>query len=207
MREKSGFTLVELIVVSALLMIVGGGLLTTFITGQTSYLSADAYVQVQQEARRAFDNVVRELREAGNVTPTGATNQLNFQIARGYNTEPGSATTSPQGCQSPPAICWGSENATGEYVHYATLAAGSGNAAQLIRWTDGNPVLTWSAGTACTAAASCRVLANHVNSANFNYASGTKVVTVSLKIQYNSPLLPGGSQSTPTLISQVKLRN
>src|SRR3989338_2492892 len=64
----AGFTLVELIVVSALLMIVGGGLLTTFMTGQTSYLSADAYAQVQQEARRAFDNVVRELREAGNVT-------------------------------------------------------------------------------------------------------------------------------------------
>jgi len=193
--------LVELIVVSALLMIVGGGLLTTFLTGQTSYLSADAYVQVQQEARRAFDNVVRELREAGTVTVTGAgvTNQLNFQIARGYNSEPACQAPNPVG------ICWGSENATGEYVHYATI--GLGNAAQLIRWRD--TIVGPAPPTSCTPATSCRVMANHVvrSSTNFAYNGGTKVITVTLKIQYNSPLLLTGSQATPTLTSQVKLRN
>jgi len=208
-----GFTLVELIVVSALLMIVGGGLFTVFMTGQISYLSADAYVQVQQEARRAFDNVVRELREAGPSTgppppiisvtgpPYPATNQLNFQIARGYNSEPPCQSPNPVG------ICWGSETPTGigEWVHYATLLPGTGNTAQLIRWRDTDPV-GGTPPSPCSAP-TCRVLANHVQSASFNYNGGTKVVTVTLQIRYNSPLLPSGSQATPTLTSQVKLRN
>lgn len=208
MSSANGFTLVELIVVSALLMIVGGGLLTTFMTGQTSYLSADAYVQVQQEARRAFDNVVRELREAGSVDPVNSTvNYLNFQIARGYNSEPACQAPNPVG------ICWGSDDPTaagsGDWVHYATI--GAGNAAQLIRWTtDTGPAATWG-GATCNVAARCRVLANHVNTdiANsiFNYTSATKVITVKLQIRYTSPLLPSGSQATPTLTSQVKLRN
>ena len=194
---EAGFTLVELIVVSALLLIVGGGLLTAVMTGQTSYLSADAYVQVQQETRRAFDSVVRELREAGNVTSTPLntwpTNQLNFQIALGYN---------QVGC--PNAICWGSEDATKPWVHYATLLPGSGNRAQLIRWLDTTP--TPGVPGSCPPS-TCRVLANHVKSASFKYTSGTKVITVSLQVEYKSPLLPSGSQATPSLTSQVKLRN
>ena len=210
-HSEAGFTLVELIIVSALLMIVGGGLFTTFITGQTSYLSADAYVQVQQEARRAFDNMVRELREAGaqtgqNITVAdglAANSQLNFQIARGYNSEPACQAPKPVG------ICWGSDNATGEWVHYA-LVSTDGNLAttndnQIIRCVDATPSPSIIATTGCSGGR--RVLANHVQSLSFNYSPGTKVITVSLRVQYSSPLLPSGSQATPLLTSQVKLRN
>ena len=215
-HSEAGFTLVELIIVSALLMIVGGGLFTTFMTGQTSYLTADAYVQVQQEARRGFDNMVRELREAGAETGQNiaavsglATNsQLNFQMARGYNTELGSVTTTPKGCQTPPAICWGSENATGQWVHYALVSTDGSvattNDNQIIRCVD-----TTASPSIITATTVCsggrRVLANHVKSASFKYTSG--IITVSLQVEYKSPLLPSGSQATPLLTSQVKLRN
>jgi Tfp pilus assembly protein PilW len=198
-------------IVSALLMIVGGGLLTTFITGQTSYLSADAHIQVQQEARRAFDNVVRELREAGaqagqNITTTAglaANSQLNFQIARGYNSEPS--------CQVPtPTICWGSENATGQWVHYALVSSDGNlnttNDNQLIRCVDTSQNPGIIATTSCSGGR--RVLANHVRSASFAYVGGTtQTITVTVQIQYTSPLLPSGSQATPTLTSQVRLRN
>ena len=85
--QRKGFTLTEILIVAALLLILGVGLLTVFLNGQTSYLSADAYVQVQQESRKAFDNAVQELRSAGNVSLSADAKQLHFQIARGYNTE------------------------------------------------------------------------------------------------------------------------
>ena len=116
-RPLYGFTLVELTVVSALLLILGGGLLTTLLTGQTSYLSADAYIQVQEEARKAFDNMVRELREAGGPLvsvspnpPAGPGTQLDFQVALGYDLDGGAGAVA--GCPDA-AVCWGATDPNG----------------------------------------------------------------------------------------------
>ena len=89
-----------------------------------------------------------------------------------------------------------------------------------IRDQDANPVTTndrqlvrcvnQSSTDATTCNGVLRVLANYVTNPTpiFNYtAAPTNVVTVTLQIQYQSPLLPAGSQSTPRLTSQVKLRN
>ncbi len=207
--------------VTVLLVIVGGGMVTTFLMGQTAYFSTDASIQVQQEARRAFDAMNRELREAGPTTgatlisTTGA-NQLNFQIARGYNTEPG---VPPTGCQSPlPTICWGSEQATGQWVHYAVVGP-PGNQRQLIRCTNtsqGTPITMFTPGT-------CRVLANNIMTDptvpvfTLDSLASPKVVKIQLLLQYKHSELPGGAQTfgtkitpgtnTSPLISQVRLRN
>ena len=70
-----------------ILALVIGALLVTFLSGQSSYLSMDASIQVQEETRRAFDTMVRELREAGQVlscvSPSCQT--LDFKLALGYN--------------------------------------------------------------------------------------------------------------------------
>lgn len=208
-----GFTLVEIIIVSALFLILGGGLLTAFLTGQTSYLSADAYVHVQQEARRALDAMVRELREAGNVScgvvatpgvgagpgcPAG-TSRLNFQIAKSYNSAQG-------------RIDWGNDLGTGAvdgtdyFIHYGLITTGSNT--QLIRFLgnegDGNP-------GSCLAGANCRVLANNVKTASTSFvwddAAAARTLTVRLEIEYRNPRLPGQSQTTGTLTTRVKLRN
>ncbi len=195
--HSSGFTLVEILIVSLLLMILGGGLLTAFLTGQTSYLSADAYIQVQQEARRGFDNMVREIREAGNVSTTG-TQQLNFQIARGYNNE--------VGCQSPASICWGSENALGQWVHYTVIGA-AGNQ-QLIRCTNTN-----QSGAIAALTAGCRVLANNVKDSStdavnaFTWSAVNSTVIINLEVERRSNMVAGGGQTTGVLTSRVRLRN
>ena len=197
---------------SLILFVIGGGLLTTFLTGQTSYLSGDAYVRVQEEARKAFDNVVRELREAGWETTvpkpspgllyvgggSGTSSQLEFQVALGYNLPSG-------GCELAPyagAICWGAQdgsgaNRAGWSVRYEVAGK------QLLR------KVFDAAGAEQTALQ--RVLANDVDAPNSSFAwdaaASVRTVTITLQILYQNSALPGGSQTTNQLTSRVRLRN
>lgn len=212
---RGGFTLIEISIVTVIFLVIAGGLFTAFLTGRTSFFTADAYIQVQQEGRRAFDTMVRELREARLNNPGGTSVQLgtdavqlNFQIARGYAIE--------ASCQSPDTICWGSEEVTGEWVHYAIIENTTDDIVQLQRCRSaaGSETTTsaWIAG-------SCRVLANHVRvvdgTPNFELVDDplpggdTKVdrVVIKLQIGYDHPMLPGGSLDTAMLTSTIEMRN
>ncbi len=192
MRRAAGLTLTELLIGSILFLVLGGALLVSFLTGQSSYLSSDAYIQVQEEARRAFDNVVRELRESVTIScgpppavQTGNCNgsRINFRVAMGYTggvTQVGDGST----------LNW--------YGHYIIDAA----AQRLYRCA------TAGEGDAVDLAA-CRVLANHVDTAqsSFSWSTATRIVTCTVQVTYANPRLPSGSISTPRLVSQVRLRN
>lgn len=205
-RMSCGFTLVEIIMVSVIVIVVAGGFLTAFLTGQTSYLSSDSAVQVQYEARRAFDAMVRELRQArvnaGTVITTLAdgTRQLNFQVAKGYN-----LTTDPN-CPVND-VCWGSEaQSTTGWVHYSIIGA-AGNNRQLIRCINTDE----TGAVEAYAAASCRVLANAVLTTagvdNFSYDANNRFVTINLQIEVIHPGLPTGRYTAPRLTTRVRLRN
>lgn len=201
-----GFTLVEICIVAVIFVVLSAGLITTFLTGRTSYLSADAYVQVQQESRRAFDAMVRELREAGpsneiTVAADGAgtaARRLNFKIARGYNID---------AVACPNAICWGNDTINGGWVHYTVITASG--VRQLIRFTSNENERDKAAPATCSGATSCRVLANYVPATGsfFSYDAPTKAVTVTLQIIYANPVLPTGSMTGPALTARVTLRN
>jgi prepilin-type N-terminal cleavage/methylation domain-containing protein len=60
-----GFTLVELLVVLAIVSIVMGGIYTVFIRSNRVYISQEEVVAAQQEARSALDILGREIRMAG----------------------------------------------------------------------------------------------------------------------------------------------
>ena len=194
-----GFTLTELLVAAFLSAAIGVGLLASFIVGRTSFLSANVGMRIQEQARQAFDNVVRELREAGKVSTTSLPNgaiQLNFQIARGYN---------QSGCLN--AICWGSEQALDEWVHYS-IVGNAGNDRQLIRCRNPNEL-----GAVTALGTGCRVLANHVRHPNgagtdaFIWDQSNMVLTVHLEVEYQDSTLPTGSRTTGVLTSRVRLRN
>ncbi len=208
-RNQCGFTLVEVVIVSLLFMILGGALLVVFLTGQASYLSADANVQVQQEARKAFDNVTRELREAGPVTGPivsanpgpGLGQQLAYQIAQGYNV--------PGQCDLPtPTICWGDGTTLTNWVHLAVTRNVEG--AQLVRCTTASSAVVNNF-------AGCRVLANNVrgDTSSFVYDGPTRVVTVNLEFLVRVAGMPGGpggtqaggTRTTNVLSARVRLRN
>lgn len=221
LRSRLGFTLVELMIVGVLLVILGGAFVTTFLSGQTSYFAADANIQIQQEARRAFDFMTHELRQSGTdyqgagtftcspsacVAPGGAPQtQVNFKIARSYTAG---------------AIDWGTDKPNlperDWFIHYAIVGpvSAANPEYKLIRFLSVNAADTRTLA-GCTAP-NCRILANYLALGTGTTQSGFlmsgSVVTIQLQLQYRSssrftgPTQTMGSSTAP-LVAQVELRN
>jgi len=200
--RRQGFALVEVLVVMGIFSGILGAVLASLLVSRTAFVSADAYVQVQQEARRAFDSMVNELRGAGQVNngvgiPEPGVQRLDFQIARGYD----AATCG--------GVCWGSDAPTlpNGWVHYVLDTTDPQNARfmRCVTATRLDPMPANFAG--------CRVLANNVSPAlansSFAYDHGNRTVMVRLQTSVTSQQLPGGALGTAPapLITQVRLRN
>ena len=199
---RRGLTLTELLVVVTLLTTVVGTLLISLLVGQASHFSAEAYVQVQQEVRRAFDHMVKELREAGRVNNDVAiaepgAQRLDFQIVQGYDAV---------ACGG---ICWGTDDAafpTG-WIHYVVDATDPQHA-RLMRCATASRLDAMPTGFV-----GCRVLANSVNAdpaqSAFTYDAANGIITLKIQTAVVSGQLPGGSlRSTPVPVTtRVSLRN
>ena len=68
--DESGYSLVELITVTAILSIVLGGLTTVFVQGSNAELDLNNRFQAQQQARIALDRIRREVHCASSVSAT-----------------------------------------------------------------------------------------------------------------------------------------
>lgn len=66
-KSNMGFSLIELMVVVAILAFITLGLITIFSGGVRSYISGNAQLEAQRNARQAMDRMVRELRHATRV--------------------------------------------------------------------------------------------------------------------------------------------
>jgi len=78
--DKSAFTLTEILVVVAIIVVVIGLVHTSFLSGNMSGRVYETRITVQREARKALSNLVRELREASDVEVTSGagTTEINF---------------------------------------------------------------------------------------------------------------------------------
>ena len=200
--SERAFSLMELMVAMAMLSILVGVLLGTSMIGRSSYTSADAYVQVQQAARQAFDTMVKELHGAGFINNNAAiaepgVQRLDFQISRGYDAA---------ACGG---ICWGTDDAavpTG-WVHYVMDAADAQNV-RLMRCVTAGRLDAMPGGFA-----GCRVLSNDVNAnlANtaFVYDHANRTVVLRLQTLVTSAQIAGGTmRAAPTaLTTNIRLRN
>ncbi|MBI4342168.1 MAG: hypothetical protein HY599_02235 [Candidatus Omnitrophica bacterium] len=188
-RSDKGFSVLEMVVVTGLFLVIAAGLMITFLTGQTSYVTTDAYLQVQQEARRAFDNMVREVR-AGGGTMTVAAGQLDFQMALGYNLALAGCVVNQ--------VCWGAKDQNntdrpGWNLRYRVSGT------QLLR----------EIFNGATEQAGERVLANYVDAAatSFAWNAGDRIVTMTFQGRYQNAKLAGGAQTIGPLTARVRLRN
>ena len=77
-RDQRGFTLAELMVVMALTGLVLAGVFSIQQQGTNSYLMGAGRVEVQQNARVALEQMVRELRSAETVTALGSATDITF---------------------------------------------------------------------------------------------------------------------------------
>lgn len=83
--SERGYTLAELLVAMAVLVLLLGGLLLNLQGGQTAYLFGAGRVEVQQNARVGLERMLRELRTATQVTTANA-NDITFQFLDSSNT-------------------------------------------------------------------------------------------------------------------------
>jgi prepilin-type N-terminal cleavage/methylation domain-containing protein len=77
-RDQRGFTLVELLIVVAILGMMLAGLLAVQMQGQQSYLIGSHRVEAQQNGRIALEMMTRELRSATSVTAIPSTTDMSF---------------------------------------------------------------------------------------------------------------------------------
>ena len=193
--RRAGFTLVELLIATGIAVVLLGAMFLMLRGGRQAWVSQDALLQVQQEARRALDAMTRELRGVNHINSpdtdigidfTDAT-RLNFQIDRGYNVA---------GCTSD-AVCWGNDTTNDGWVHYLVING------QLARCqSDG-------ADDVVSDATGCRIVANQVASFSADYADSSRTVTLHLQVTRTSSELGGGALSVAPapLRAQVRLRN
>jgi len=81
--DQRGFTLAELLVVTAVLGIVLAGVMMIQQSGQQAYVMGSNRVETQQNARVALDDMTRELRSARAVTTLGGTTDITFSDQNG----------------------------------------------------------------------------------------------------------------------------
>jgi len=72
-KDKSGFTLVELLVVIGIFGIIMGAIYSVYLTHLKNAFSQEELVDVQQNLRTAMDMITRDLRMAGTLVPLGTT--------------------------------------------------------------------------------------------------------------------------------------
>ena len=67
-KQQRGFILIELMVVVLILGLITLGLVTFFTGGTKSWVAGQSQLEAQRNARQAMDRMVREIREASEIT-------------------------------------------------------------------------------------------------------------------------------------------
>jgi prepilin-type N-terminal cleavage/methylation domain-containing protein len=79
---KKGFTLVEVMITSAILVVLVAGIFSAIYVGEMSGGISGGVLDLQQEARRALSGMMRELRQtrSGSVTISSNNTRVTFNI-------------------------------------------------------------------------------------------------------------------------------
>ena len=77
-RDQRGFTLAELLVVTAIIGMVMAGIFTLQLQGQQVYLYGSNRVETQQNVRVALDLMTRDLRSAQSITTIASAQDITF---------------------------------------------------------------------------------------------------------------------------------
>lgn len=139
--EQRGFTLAELLVVTAVLGLVLTGVMMIQQSGQQAYVMGSNRVETQQNARVALEDMTRELRSATAVTTLGGATDVTFTDQNGVTiryslsgstlnrTQAGTTTPLIGGVQSLSMTYCNVWNAT---TNSCTTAAGAANQTRVV---------------------------------------------------------------------------
>jgi prepilin-type N-terminal cleavage/methylation domain-containing protein len=93
--KSSGFTMIELLIVTAMLAVVVGATYSLYLTHLRTAYSHDEVVDVQQNLRIAMDSITRDLKMGGLLVPKG--DNLNISLSNCTEDSLRINTTSPNG--------------------------------------------------------------------------------------------------------------
>jgi prepilin-type N-terminal cleavage/methylation domain-containing protein len=77
-KNKNGFTLIEMMIVVAILGIIILGLVTFFTGGTRSWVTGQHQLEAQRNARLSMDQMVREIREADTIKYSSTSILIDF---------------------------------------------------------------------------------------------------------------------------------
>lgn len=78
-KNQKGFSLIEMMVVVAVLGVIVLGLVTFFTGGTKSWVAGQYQLTAQRNARQAMDRMVREIREASDIIASSTSSiEINF---------------------------------------------------------------------------------------------------------------------------------
>jgi len=77
-KNKNGFTLIEMMIVVAILGIIILGLVTFFTGGTRSWVTGQHQLEAQRNARLSMDQMVREIREADYIEFSSTSSSIDF---------------------------------------------------------------------------------------------------------------------------------
>jgi type II secretory pathway pseudopilin PulG len=82
LAAEAGYSLVELLQVTAILSVVLTGITVVFVRASNAELDMNRRFQAQQVARVAVDKMRRELHCASSITPTGLTSSISVTLPK-----------------------------------------------------------------------------------------------------------------------------
>jgi prepilin-type N-terminal cleavage/methylation domain-containing protein len=91
--REGGYTLIELVMVMAILGVVVGALTTLFVQAMTAEADANRRFKAQQDARVAVDKMRREIHCSDQITPAGTSASISVRLPSQCPTSGGSQTT------------------------------------------------------------------------------------------------------------------
>jgi len=77
-KNNKGFSLIEMMIVVAILGIIILGLVTFFTGGTKSWVAGQSQLKAQREARQAMDRMVKEIREARSINNSSTLSSISF---------------------------------------------------------------------------------------------------------------------------------
>ena len=133
-RAQAGFTLVELLTASTLLLVVLAGLGGMFISSSNAEVNANRFFQAQTESRVALERLRRDIRCATTISPAGPTTSVTLALPAGCTDTSGSITWCTQAAGS----VWELYRVAGASCVGGTRYAGWLTAAQVFTFTAGS---------------------------------------------------------------------
>ena len=147
LKERKAFTLIEILIVIAILGVIMAAVYSVYLTHQRSAYTQEEVVEVQQNLRIAMDSITRDVRMAGmlvpSTTPPVTTGYANYSSSIPLNTA--SARRIYATIDAAPTITAGTDTVTCTVESPETVDtfnANSGNPVRIIRPVDSSQPFT-----------------------------------------------------------------